>query len=408
MNKKLTIAIAVLIVSITISAIMTVNVTNSVENNDKTLMINEDPIPALINYRAIGETRHQDGLAIIDINPDSNTFGDVLQDVPVGKEVFVHHPFYNHDGSKLYNTALAGERLYRITLHEDTIFEVSPIDTGSCAVGEDMYFSKNGDRFHLTCMGSDNIIIFDGNEDKKMGEIFLSKEKNPDSFVKHPHGISADETIDRMIVTETISPTLDDPGTTVTVLEYSTGKILSNIELLQDEGTPSAPVEVQFHPKEPIAYVSGMLDGTIWALIWDEDLQSFDSKLVDDAKTRDQNMPLDIAFGPYGNMYVSFANPGVVNEYSLENPEQPKLLRTLPAQQGAHHVLFSPDNRYMFVQNNLLNLDGINAGTISVIDFKSGDLITTMDDFVEDGMMIESLDLLINNSINQKVTLSDK
>ena len=62
----------------------------------------------------------------------------------------------------------------------------------------------------------------------------------------------------------------------------------------------------------------------------------------------------------------------------------------------------------MFVQNNLLNLDGINAGTISVIDFKSGDHITTMDDFVEDGMMIESLDLLINNSINQKVTLSDK
>ena len=171
-------------------------------------------------------------------------------------------------------------------------------------------------------------------------------------------GISADETINRMIVTETISPTLDDPGTTVTVLEYSTGKILSNIELLQDEDTPSAPVEVQFHPKEPIAYVSGMLDGTIWALIWDEDLQSFDSKLVDDAKTRDQNMPLDIAFGPYGNMYVSFANPGVVNEYSLENPEQSKLLRTLPAPQGAHHVLLSPDNRYMFVQNNLLNLDG--------------------------------------------------
>ena len=78
------------------------------------------------------------------------------------------------------------------------------------------------------------------------------------------------------------------------------------------------------------------------------------------------------------------------------------------AQQGAHHVLFSPDNQYMFVQNNLLNLDGINAGTISVVDFKSGELITTLDDFVEDGMMIESLDLLVNNSINQKVTLSDK
>ncbi len=126
---------------------------------------------------------------------------------------------------------------------------------------------------------------------------------------------------------------------------------------------------------------------------------------MDDAKTRDQNMPLDITFGPNGNLYVSFANPGVVNEYSLENPESPKLLRTLPAQQGAHHVLFSPDNQYMFVQNNLLNLEGINAGTISVVDFETGDLITTLDGFTGQGMMIESLDLLINNSINQKVTV---
>ena len=270
-----------------------------------------------------------------------------------------------------------------------------------------MYFSKNGDRFHLTCMGSDNIIIFDGNTDEKIGEILSDKEQNPDRFVKYPHGISADEGIDRIIFTETVSPSLDNPGTTVTIAEYSTGKILSNIELLQDEKIPSAPVEVQFHPKKHIAYVSGMLDGTIWALVWNEKTNSFDPTLVDDAKTRDQNMPLDITFGPNGNLYVSFANPGIVNEYSLENPEQPKLLRTLPAQYGAHHVLFSPDNQYMFVQNNLLNLDGINAGTISVVDFKTGNLITTLDGFTKQGMMIESLDLLINNSINQKVTSSE-
>ena len=58
----------------------------------------------------------------------------------------------------------------------------------------------------------------------------------------------------------------------------------------------------------------------------------------------------------------------------------------------------------MFVQNNLLNLEGINAGTISVVDFKTGDLVTTLDKFTEQGMMIESLDILVDNSQNLKVT----
>ncbi len=404
MNKKTTVGIGIGIIIIAIFIVIISFSTDSLENNIQDLSTGKESIMALVNYRAIGEIREKDGLAIIDINPDSDTFGNILQDAPIGKGVFMHHPFYNQEGSKIYNTALDGEKLYRINLHEDRIFDISPIETGSCDVGENMYFGQNGDRFYLTCMGSDRIIVFDENTDEKISEISSDKKQNPNAFVKYPHGISADETIDRMIVTETVSPTLEDPGTTISIIEYSTGKVLPNIELLQDENMPSAPVEVQFHPTKHIAYVSGMFDGTIWALIWNDETKTFDPKLVDDGKIRDQNMPLDIIFGPNGNLYVSFATPGVVNEYSLENPKQPKLLRTLPVQHGAHHILFSPDKQYMFVQNNLLNLEGINAGTISVVDFKTGKLVTTLDKFTEQGMMIESLDILVDNSQNLKVT----
>ena len=366
----------------------------------------QEPITALINYRTIDESRQKDGLAIIDLNPNSETFGNILQDAPVGEGVLMHHPFYNSDRTKLYNTSLSGERLYVVNIHNDRIFDIAPIDTGSCSVGEDMYFSKDGTRFYLTCMGSDKVLVFDADTNEVIDEIMSNQQQNADAYIKYPHGISADEKIDRMIITETVSPTLEDPGKTVSIVEFSTGKVLSNIELLQDETVPSAPVEVQFHPDRSIAYVSGMLDGTIWALIWNEQTEFFEAKLVDDGKTRDQNMPLAIVFGPSGKLYVSFANPGVVNEYSLDDPEQPKLLRTLPAQQGAHHIMFSPDNQYMFVQNNLLNLDGINAGTISVVDFETGETVTTLDNFIEQGMMIESLDLLMPIS-NARVTVSD-
>ena len=403
MNKIIPIGIgAGIIIAVIFAVALPAN--NPDTNNLET---DSEPLTALINYRAIGDTRQDDGLAIIDINPDSESFGEILQEVPVGEQVFMHHPFYSADGSKLYNTAISGEKLYRINLHEDTIFDIIPLDAESCLVGEDMYFSKDGSKFYLTCMGSDNVLIFDGNTDQKIGEIILDKSQNSNTFVKYPHGIAADEKIDRMIVTETVSPSLEDPGTTVSIIELSTGTVLSNIELLQDANMPSAPVEVQFHPQESIAYVSGMLDGTLWALVWNSQTESFDANLVYDGKTSDQNMPLDITFGPNENLYVSFAIPGVVNEYSLEDPKNPKLLRTLPAQNGAHHVLFSTDNKYMFVQNNLLNLDGLNAGTISVVDFQTGNTITTLDDFVEKGMMIESLDILIQNSVNAKVVVSD-
>jgi len=370
---------------------------------DSTSTASQEPTPAIINYRALDES-NKDGLAVIDLNPESNTFGEILQDVPVGEGVLMHHPFYNSDRSKLYNTALMGDGLYKVNIHDNTIFEVTPIETENCVVGEDMIFSKDGEKFYLTCMGSDNILVFDAKTDQLIDEIYSNQDENPEIFTKYPHGISADETIDRMIVTQTVSPALDDPQSSITVIEFSSGKVLSTIKLQKDESSPSAPVEVLFHPEENLAYVSGMLDSTIWALLWDEQTNSFTPQLVDDGTDREQSWPLDLSIGPKGNLFVSFAVPGVVNEYSLENPAQPELIRTLPAQAGAHHVLFSNDERYMFVQNNLLNLDGLNSGTISVVDLTSGDLIATIDNFVEQGKMIESMDWIYEDSLT-KTTL---
>jgi len=371
----------------------------------KEFPVDSDQITALINYRSIDESRQKDGLAIIDLNPHSKTFGDILQDAPIGEGVLMHHPFYNSDKSKLYNTSLMGEELYRINLHDNKILDVTPLDTGSCVVGEDMIFSKDGQKFYLTCMGSNNIMVFDANTDQLIGEIFADQNENPNAFTKYPHGISADENIDRMIVTQTVSPALDDPQSSVSVIEFSTGNVLSTIELVKSPDVPNAPVEVLFHPDYSVAYVSGMLDGTIWVLEWDEITESFVPTLADDGTKREHSWPLDLNIGPNGNLFVSFAVPGVVNEYSLKTPQQPELLRTLPAMPGAHHTLFSEDGKYMYVQNNLLNLDGLNSGTISVVDLTSGNQIATINDTLENGMMIESIDWIYEESLS-RVTLA--
>jgi hypothetical protein len=348
------------------------------------------PLLAVVDYRSLDGGA--DGIAIVDVTPNMPSFGEILQVVPVSVGATMHHPFMNRDGTKLYSTALGGDRLYYIDLREGHIEGVIPIDTGDCAVGEDMYFSKDGSKYYLTCMGSDRVVVFDSNTDLIIDEIMAPFPDEP--FIHYPHGISADEDIDRMIVTETISADLSDPGGHVSIIELSTGEVLQNISLMKVPGSPGAPVEVIFYPGRPVAYVTGMLDASLWVLVWDSASKEFLPKLVDDGEPRGESWPLATVIGPDGNLYVSWAVPGIVNVYSLAKIDEPELIRTIPTDAGSHHIDFSPDGKIMFVQSNLLNLDGINAGTIVAIDLESGEKLGTITSLRDQGMLPESMLLL--------------
>ena len=359
----------------------------------KSLEAPKSPILALVDYTSqTGKAGEADGVAVVDLNPNSALFGKIMQQVSIGPEVSPHHLYYNRDGSKLYTTALGGARLYRIEMMGDRIQKVIPIDTGSCQVGEDLYFTEDGSKYYLTCMGSDMVAIFDAYTDKMIGQIQAPDPGKP--YIKHPHGLAVNEKLDRMIVTETVSPQLDDPGASVTVIELSTGKVLSTHPITRDDQGRSAPVEIFFLPGQPTAYVTAMLEGSLWVGTWDESSKDFQFKMVDDLTARGQSTPLEMYMGPDGNLYVSFAQPGGVNVYDISQPLTPKFLKTLPAEAGAHHIAFSDDGKYMFVQNNLLNLEKMNAGTISVVDLETSQLTATMENFVKQGLQPASLVLL--------------
>ena len=92
------------------------------------------------------------------------------------------------------------------------------------------------------------------------------------AFIKYPHGISIHNGIDRVMITSTVRPSdLGDPGETVTVLEASTGKVLSTHQVSR-KPSPSgeAPVEVMFMPgaNPPVAYITNMYGGTLWMAVW--------------------------------------------------------------------------------------------------------------------------------------------
>jgi DNA-binding beta-propeller fold protein YncE len=73
---------------------------------------------------------------------------------------------------------------------------------------------------------------------------------------------------------------------------------------------------------------------------------------------------------------------------------KPELLKSIATAEAAHHVAFTLDGRYAYVQNTLLNLPGMSDGSITVIDLKSETVIGSVDTLKNTGYNPNSMVLL--------------
>jgi len=338
-------------------------------------------ILAMLNYETKPEQIvRKEGLAVIDVDPKSPGFGKLLMDIPLPPDLVAHHIYFNRNKSKAYITALGKSILHVMDLTRFP-YRMKAVPIPDCQVLEDVIFSDDNRTWYLTCMGSSNVVMGDATTDNPTKTI--ASPKGP-AFIKYPHGISLHSGIDRIIITSTVRPSdLGDPGETVTVLEASSGKVLSTHKV---SGKPSpsgaAPVEVMFMPgaDPPLAYITNMYGGTLWIAIWNPATKSFSFSQVDDYSPRGHGVALEMEHNRNRDrLYVTTAKPGHVSVYDVSNPQKPKFLKAIAAAAGAHHLVFSSDERYLFVQNSLLNLPGMSDGSITVIDVAKGEPIASVD-----------------------------
>ncbi len=324
-------------------------------------------ILAMLNYESKPSNPfRKEGIAILDVDPRSPTFGKILADIPLPSDLVAHHIFYNRDKTKAYVTALGKSILHVMDLTRFP-YRLKAVEVPGCSVLEDVVVTPDNKTWFLTCMGSHNVVVGDAVTDRPLKTIAAPHPGPP--YIRWPHGIALNAGIDRLIVTSTISPDLKTPGESVTVLEASTGRVLSTHKLVIKPDAKSAPVEVMFHPARPVAYVTNMIEPALWRGVWDAARKTFEFRVADDLGKRGQGFALEMEFNAKGDrLYVTAAKPGVVNVYDVADPAQPRFLQTIPAAPGAHHLVFSPDEKYLFVQNSLLNLPGMDDGSITVID----------------------------------------
>ncbi|MEX2535558.1 MAG: hypothetical protein WD273_08145 [Trueperaceae bacterium] len=375
----------------------------------------ERPGLIFVDYRNMGNG--PDGLALIDLDPESERFGEIVQNVEMGVGVLPHHLYFNHDQSRVYNTALGGAHLYEILLEYDrggtpTITSVEPIDTGDNIVGEDLYFTRDGSRFYMTFLGGlggdqgGSVGVFDARSNELITSIAASIPEDPASgqpFIMYPHGISANEDLGLLMVTSTIHPDLTTGvGNTVTTIDFETDEAIATHLVGASYDETTAPVEVLMlrDGLPPYALTTAMLGGDIWVAAYDENAQSygeFQKAIEGDDFGVAWPLKLYIHTGRQdeAELYVSFASPGVVHVYGLENLPELTLKRTLPAAAGAHHLVFfttASGREVMVVQNNLLNLDEFNEGSLMVVDIHTGEVLATLHLPAEHGLMPESIE----------------
>ena len=345
-------------------------------------------ILAMLNYETKPEQNiRKEGLAIIDVDPNSPSFGKILMDIPLPPDLVAHHIFYNRDMSKAYITALGRSILHILDLKRFP-YRMKTVDVPDCKVGEDLVFSDDNRTWYLTCMGSDNVIMGNATNDQPIKTIAAPLPGPP--FISHPHGIGIHGGIDRVLITSTIMPgNLAEAGETITVIEASSGKVLSTHKVSKKPSpSKAAPVEVMFSPAAtpPVAHITNMLEGTLWMAAWNPSSKDFRFEQVDDYAVRGNGIPLEMLYNRKGDrLFVTTAKPGHVNIYDNTDPRRPKFLKAIPAAPGAHHLVLSPDERYLFVQNSLLNLPGMSDGSVTVIDLIKGEPVASMDTLKNQG-----------------------
>jgi DNA-binding beta-propeller fold protein YncE len=375
-----------------------------------------DPSPGLVfvDYRHLDGGA--DGMALMDLDPESPDFGKIIQQVEMGQGVLPHHLYFNRDQSKLYNTALGGERLYEVGLKKDangfpTITEVTPIDVGDNFVGEDIYFTADGSRFYMTFMGGaggerdGTVGVFDAKTNQLLEVISAPEPAEPGSdapFILYPHGISANEELGLLMVTSSQHPAGLGLGNTVTTIDMKSNRPVKTQLVADAADDLSLPVEVLLLRDDlpPYALVTTSLGGDIWIAPYDEESHTFgDFTKVVDGEQEGLGVALEFyihtSHAGRKELYVSFGAPGVINVYSLDALPQLPLKRTLPAGPGAHHMSFfetRSGREVVVVQNNLLNIDGINAGTLMVVDIHTGQVLKTLDMKETYGLLPESIE----------------
>ncbi len=84
------------------------------------------PADSLKALKLTGKQPRREGIAVVDVDPNSSAFGKILMDVPLPADLVAHHIFYDREMEKAYVTALGKSELH--------VFNLNPSSHTKCII----------------------------------------------------------------------------------------------------------------------------------------------------------------------------------------------------------------------------------------------------------------------------------
>ena len=143
---------------------------------------------------------------------------------------------------------------------------------------------------------------------------------------------------------------------------------------------------------------SFLLEATLWSGVWDAKQKEFPSRRSTTLARGQQGKPLEMLYNARATACSSRPRSRDSSISTTTPTAPPEVLEDDPrGGRRAPHCVLSPNERYLFVQNSLLNLEGMSDGSITVIDLKDNKVPGSIDTLKKAGFNPNCILLLPNH-----------
>ena len=307
------------------------------------------------------DAKDNDFLIVIDVNPDSSSYGTILNTVDLGtKGNETHHWGYTDDRTKIWAGGLFSSRIWILDAASDParpriekVLENVPELSGLS--GPHSYYALPG-RMLISFLGSGEGGLPAGMAEFTNDGRFIRRIPHPDK-APYAYDLAIKPAVNRM-VSSSFTPlrNYQKPLAQMDLKDFGSELIIwdfKNRQPLQVGKTGLAPLEVRWSlkPENNYGFTNCALDNSIW-LFKGNGGGSYEFKKVADTGA----MPADLRQSPDDrSLFVSCFGDNSIQQWDVSDPEHPKLTSTVVpcVQPNMMHV--TGDGKRMYVTNSLLS-----------------------------------------------------
>lgn len=317
-----------------------------------------------------GDGKETDAISVVDVDPASATFGEILYMAPTGSPANeAHHFGYTANGDRIFGGGLFSNNLFVYDLGSDPrrpeLISIKDLDVTGYSGPHTLYAVPEGVMIAMLGGveggGPAGLVLLDN--DGNFVEAW--PQAGHSGAPQHMYDVGVKPEMNRMITSAWAHPhhvkqeggaPPETVSNEVVVWDWETKEILDVEEL------DAAPLEVRWlHGDEARGgFVNCAYGNTVW--YWEDNDGDGEIAFHRVLETGEGSVPADMRIS-YDNrfLYVSLWGGGAVAQYDVSDPMNPKLVDQVKLPQP-NMMKLSPDSERLYVTNSLLSTMDGNVG----------------------------------------------